>query len=194
MTYQTREQWLNAGVLLLTPLFERLKRKVPKKLRVSCGFPSRNAFGRRQADGECWSDKASAGKVFEIFISPILNKPVDVLDCLTHELVHATVGLEHKHGGDFKKVALAIGLEGKMTSASAGKALLKELRVMADSLGAYPHDKLDQMTNGKKKEGCRLLPASCPSCGYKIRVTRKWLEVGLPTCPCGEDFVEGDGE
>ena len=24
--------------------------------------------------------------------------------------------------------------------------------------------------------------------GYPIRVTQKWLDVGLPTCPCSEDM------
>lgn len=32
---------------------------------------------------------------------------------------------------------------------------------------------------------CRLRKAQCDACGYTVRVTRSWLEVGLPTCPCG---------
>lgn len=35
------------------------------------------------------------------------------------------------------------------------------------------------------KTKCRLRKATCADCGYVIRVTRSWLEVGLPTCPCG---------
>ena len=38
----------------------------------------------------------------------------------------------------------------------------------------------------------RLRKASCDSCGYMIRVSRKWLAVGLPTCPCGQPMVSDD--
>lgn len=29
----------------------------------------------------------------------------------------------------------------------------------------------------------RLLKAYCPKCGYLIRITRKWIAIGLPKCP-----------
>ena len=57
----------------------------------------------------------------QIFISPALGDPVDVLDTLVHELVHAVDNCEHKHGKEIKKIALSIGLEGPMRSAGAGK-------------------------------------------------------------------------
>lgn len=192
----TREAWLVEGLKLLTPVFTENGFKVPTKVRVSCGFPSKNAFGaRRQRIGECWSDSASKGKIFEIFISPVLSDPAKVLDVLAHEMVHATVGIACGHKGAFKSTALAIGLQGKMTQATAGPELLKRIEKVSKELGAFPHDELSQMTNGQKKEGCRQLKATCPGCGYVIRVTKKWIEqAGLPTCPCGEDFQEGDGE
>jgi hypothetical protein len=30
--------------------------------------------------------------------------------------------------------------------------------------------------------------AACPECGYVIRLTREWIERGLPVCVCGETF------
>lgn len=191
LKHKTREAWLMAAVDLLKPLFTENSYKVPEKLRVSCGFPSHNAFGKKQAEGECWSDHASKGKIFEIFISPILEKPVAVLDVLVHEIVHATVGLKCGHKGAFKTCAIKVGLEGKMTSAAAGPDLLKRLGKLVPTLGTYPHDELSKMTNGKEKAGTRLLKITCPGCGYVLRVTRKWLEVGSPTCCCGEEFEEG---
>ena len=191
--HATREAWLNAAVAHLAKEFTQ---PVPKKLRVSCGFPSRNALGaKRQRIGECWSDKASDGKVFEIFISPVLAKPLPVLETLIHEIVHAVVGLECGHKGAFKTVATAIGLEGKMTATHAGAALASRLGGVAKLLGPYPHDHLNGMTNGKPKDVCRLVKAECPDCGYVIRTTRKWIdESGLPTCPCGSEFQEPEGD
>jgi hypothetical protein len=31
-----------------------------------------------------------------------------------------------------------------------------------------------------------LVKCPKPECGYQVRTTRKWLDVGVPTCPCGE--------
>ncbi len=193
--YATREQWLNAAIALLTPEFNGYK--VPQKIRVACGFPSKNALSaKKQRIGECWSDSASEGKYFELFISPVLNDiagPQGVLSTLIHEMVHATVGLQCGHKGEFKKCALSIGLEGKMTATYAGATLLERFKVVAKQLGGYPHDRLSAMTNGKKKEACRLLKANCPDCGYVVRVTRKWIdEAGLPICPCGGQFEESE--
>jgi len=193
MKHNTREQWLMAGLELLKPLFTSADAKVPKKIRVSCGFPSRSALSvKRTRIGECWSDKASGGNYFEIFVSPLLNDPVRVLDVLTHEVVHAVVGLECGHKKPFRKVALAVGLTGKMTATVAGPQLTERINGIVKQLGTYPHDQLNKMTTGKpKKDKCRLLKAACPGCGYTIRVTRKWIdEAGLPACPCGEQLVE----
>lgn len=189
--HKTREQWLLAGLELVKPEFTRIGQKVPKRIRVSCGFPSKNPLGnKKRRIGECWADKASKGKFFEIFISPTLDKPFDVLDTLVHEVVHAVVGLECGHKGEFRKVAKAVGLTGKMSQASAGPELKERLYALLNELGDYPHDELSKMTNGRKKDTCRLLKAECPGCGYVIRVTRKWMEkAGLPTCPCGEEFT-----
>lgn len=41
-----------------------------------------------------------------------------------------------------------------------------------------------------QKQTTRLLKAVCPKCSYTIRLTRKWMEKGLPLCPVdGEAFV-----
>jgi hypothetical protein len=34
-----------------------------------------------------------------------------------------------------------------------------------------------------KKQSTRMLKAECPECGYTIRLTKKWADVGLPRCP-----------
>src|SRR5262245_40096792 len=49
-----------------------------------------------------------------------------VAEILAHELVHAAVGVDQGHGPAFRKVANAIGLEGKLPrlSTSSGKVVL----------------------------------------------------------------------
>lgn len=41
-----------------------------------------------------------------------------------------------------------------------------------------------------RKQSTRLRRVECPSCGYLARVTRYWLEIGTPGCPCGEQMRE----
>lgn len=193
--YRTREEWLHAAMIELRPLFK--SKKVPKRVRVSCGFPSKNAFGaKRRRIGEAWADSASHGKYFEIFISPVLSHkdPVLLLDTLLHEMVHTAVGLEHGHKQPFRKVALEVGLVPPMASAGAGPALAAELKLLYKKLGPYPHDELSKMTNGKKPDKCRMYKVICPEedCGYTVRVTKKWIDVGFPTCVCGTEMVLGD--
>ncbi len=49
--------------------------------------------------------------------------------------------------------------------------------------------------NGKKSTALstRLLKCQCENCGYTIRVTRKWMATGLPTCVCGTKFTPESG-
>lgn len=191
----TREQWLTRGLEALRPWFKaQAGRAIPRKVKATCGFPSKMALSEsKQRIGECWSDKASTGKTFEIFVSPVLDKPIDVLETLAHEAVHATVGLKAKHGGAFKQVATAIGLEGPMTATSAGKVFEEFAKKALKKLGKYPHAKLRASTNGEKKQGTRLLKCECPECGYTARVTAMWLvSAGAPLCPLDEIPMEAD--
>lgn len=43
--------------------------------------------------------------------------------------------------------------------------------------------KAEPDSSRKPKQTTRLKKVSCNRCGYNVRVTQKWLEVGLPHCP-----------
>lgn len=205
MKHETREGWLNAAVELLRPRFKAHKKPIPKQVRVTCGWPSKSALAAKSRRiGECWSSEASGDKHVEIFISPYLSGArvvgkgdnakdrgiVGVLDTLVHELVHAAVGLRCGHRGEFKRLALELGLEGPMKSCGAGAELEEDLLKIAKVLGPYPHAKLDKMTNGSKKQTTRLLKVECPGCGCLCRMSRKCVEEpGVPTCSCGARMV-----
>lgn len=189
-----REQWLNQAVDELRELFNEQGEAIPLNLRVSCGWPSRGGTGKANATiGQCWHPDCSGDKTIEIFISPKLADPIRVLDVLTHELIHATMGNECGHKGPFKRLAVALGLTGKMTATKAGPELEQRLARVAAVLGDYPHAELKGGTSsGPKKQGTRLIRAECNGCGMVIRSTRTWIEsVGLPQCACGGQFEAG---
>jgi hypothetical protein len=76
-----------------------------------------------------------------------------------------------------KKIEI-VRVREKLTSAEA-KTL--ELRTIA---------KLKPLKNqhnvlGLATQGTRMLKLECSGCGYVARTTRKWLEVGAPSCCCG---------
>lgn len=207
-TYKTREEYLLEAVKLTSPLFQKVSKEVPS-LRVSVGFPSRGALSRsKRVIGQCWGAEASADGVAQIFISPLLDEVASeqgVLPTLVHEVVHAVVGVKAKHGTAFRRVAVAVGLTGKMTVTIAGEELLEELAKIHDKLGKYPHVKLDPSLNPVKKQGTRLIKCECHAhvdegeCGYTVRTTKKWLEVGVPHCPMhgameSDLIIEGDDE
>lgn len=185
---QQREYWLHRAMPFIAQIFKKHGYRVPDNVNVSCGLPSKGAFSKRQAIGECWTDAASEAKKFEIFISPTISDNLEVLDTLTHELIHATAGLNCGHKGKFRHIAIAIGMKPPLRSCGAGEELKKELLTISEILGAYPHGRLNNLSNEKPTQSTRLLKAECPDCGYTIRLTKKWAAVGLPICACGQLF------
>lgn len=184
-----REAWLQAAVEKLKPLFQGHGLTVPD-LQVSVGWPSRNALGRaKRAIGQCWGGEVTADKKPQLFISPLLDAVADadgVLATLIHEMVHAAVGVEEKHGRKFKKYAYAVGLAGKPTSTHAGEDLIVRMQQISAELGPFPHSKIVPTEDKLKKQTTRMLKCVCDDCGYTVRLARKWMEeVGLPICPGG---------
>jgi hypothetical protein len=179
----TREQWLLRALALVSAhLYATSQSVVPDAVRVSCGFPGGRGSGLK-AIGQCWPTELSADQTTEIFISPTIADPVEVLAILVHEAVHAAVGCKHGHKAPFKRVAVAAGLEGKMTSTHASDALKVTLTGWLESLGDYPHASLSM--SGRKKQSTRLVKCTCSSCGYIARTTQKWIDAsGAPLCNC----------
>lgn len=177
---EARNAWLAKATRFCAGLLFDVGYPVPDRTRVSIGWSSRGV--RSKSIGECWSAIASADDHFEIFISPKLGEASDVLAVLVHELIHAAVGLEAKHAGPFRKAALAVGLEGKMTATTAGEALKATFAAWIAKIGEYPAASLDGATSAKPKQSTRMLKVEC-ACGYQLRGSRKWLALALPVCP-----------
>lgn len=176
----TREEWLTkAATDYIFPMLAEHAGATPIAWRVSVGFPGGGSARKRV--GECWPTECSTDEHVEMFISPILSTATDCLGVLVHECVHASVGCAVGHKGPFKRLALAAGLEGKMTATVPGVALSQRIAQWISELPAFPFASIVRPDKGKK--GSRLLKATCETCGYTVRVTRKWLDaVGPPTC------------
>lgn len=147
----------------------------------------------------------------EINLSAEHLRTDDMGELLLHELAHAennALGVKdcsgnQVHNGRFKDMAERLGLvfeDGRnkqygwaFTSLGAGgREFLKEIEFdkkvfTLSRIGAEESEK-------KKGPGSRMHKCECPDCGYIVRTSRKWIEVGVPTCPCGTVMVYEEPE
>jgi hypothetical protein len=95
-----------------------------------------------------------------------------------------------------------------MTATTASVELAAEMITLAETLGDYPHGRFTafdrpavrpevpgeevpdepRVSSGPRSQGTRMLKLVAPCCGYTVRTTRKWIEVGMPSCPCGSEM------
>lgn len=185
-TFDTREAWLQRGATVIASrIFAAAGIEVPV-VKTSCSWPGGGSARKRI--GECWARRMSEAGVNEIFISPVIADPVQALDILTHELVHASDDCASGHGGEFVRRARKVGLEGKPTATVAGAALRAKLVEIADALGPYPHATLN--LSGRKKQTTRMIKVECGDCDGVFRTTQKWLDEATHGLCC--PFCHGD--
>lgn len=187
-----REAWLTSLAESLRPVFRGM---ALGRIRVSCGWPSRNALGRRSRTvGQCFAPECSKDGVHEICVSPLLDDPLEVAGTLTHELAHAAAGIKAGHGKKFVKLCRAVGLtKGEPRQVMPGPYLEDFIRGLLEPLGAYPHRALTPVVTVKEAKAPGVLKLVCPTegCGCEVRIARKLLEkCGPPVCACGGVFGE----
>ena len=178
--HASREDWLKAAIEEVRPMFAAEGLALAPRIRVTCGFPAHHARSGRV--GECHASAASADQHYEILISPVLADPARVFDVLIHELCHTLPGCM-SHGINFGKAAMTMGLlpaNGEWKSTVQGFEFNAKYGQIIEALGPYPHAAL---MLASKTQSTRMLKAACPHCGYTIRLTKKWADIGLPTCP-----------
>jgi hypothetical protein len=164
-------------------VFKPAGEKIPDLVRIGVG----SLNGRKTKTlGVCFSQAASEQKTIEITLNPTLNDSQEVLAVICHEVIHAVDNDLNGtsvwgHKGQFRTIALAIGLEGKMTSTVAGKDLAVKIDSIIDKIGNYPHA---TMKFAPAKQGTRLLKIFC-DCSFAFRVSAKQANRMLVTdCPC----------
>lgn len=174
--FTERESWLAAAAVLLQHEVFPAAGIEPvqwerRRYRVACGFPIGHRGSRtgKVIMGQAFDPSISADGTFEVFINPILDNPVEVINVLAHEKGHVWAGIQCGHRGEFARVCRAIGLIGPMTATTPSEALRVKFQSIADQLGSYPHAKVDP--NARKKQGTRLLKLQCSDCGWTARVS-----------------------
>jgi hypothetical protein len=182
-----REVWLHNAVGHVNALL--LDAGIPKvpEARVSVGWPSKGGTSlKKRVIGQCWHAESTGDHVAQVFISPMLEDGLSVLSTLVHEMVHVCHP-GSKHQGKFIETAKAVGLTPKWTATNAGEELTAQLEKINEELGKYPHSKITPIVQ-EKVQTTRMLKVECHTCGYIVRTTAKWLEVGLPSCPDGDEM------
>lgn len=200
---RTREDWLLDAYEALRAWFrEQAEVTLPEMIRISAGFGYHAKAENGVILGQTWASWKSADKVHQVFVSPEIADPVQVLAILVHEVVHVVDDCAHGHGKEFKALATQVGLTDRMTEVHITTKLRDYLDILAIELGAYPHTALqvhrvreltapdgtpitDRGTSGPKKQNARMIKIECPVDGYTVRTTAKWIDVGLPSCPAG---------
>lgn len=183
-----REQWLTDVGAGMEGLFRRKGFKIDP-WRITCGWPSQAALGGRgRRIGECHGPKTSQG-VYQIFISPLLDKPADVAGTICHELVHVVAGIEAAHGKGFVQVCKTMGLTGKPTSAGPGVVLAGDIARLTAKVGEYPHKAIVPIPKVAVNKG-GMLRLECTECECVVMISLKWAaEAGMPQCGCGADML-----
>jgi hypothetical protein len=188
--HATREQWLLAAKdQIKTLLFDPLEMHLPPVIRVSVGLCGNKKLGLC-VDSDCMED----GSV-SIFVDPSTDDTVVLIATLVHELVHASVGVDEKHGPVFKKAVRELGLQGKATAtyAEKGTELYTTIEGIAAGLGTYPHAKLVRKEKDKKSAHpwISFLSPSCET--FIVRCNKNTVrEMGPPRDFNGEPMVPKD--
>ena len=185
MTNSTREQYLitAADYLLTNLILPETTQKAPV-YQLSIGFPS--GAKSTKAIGQCWYPKNQGPA--NIFINPTVNNTPRILDVLLHELIHATLGPKAGHGPKFKQLALATGLEGKMTQTTASPELSEVLQDFIQEHGDIPHQPMQEdAIPPNKPQQTRSVRMECnySPCAFKFSANRSQLAKlpPQPLCP-----------
>jgi len=138
--------------------------------------------------------------IHEINLTAETLKEDDVAHTLLHELAHAENkkrGIQdcsesQNHNKHFRLMAETLGLRVEDRDKRLGygithlgpraEAFLKKLSFKRQLLviARLPSSK-------EAKPGSRLVKLEC-KCGYTVRTTQHWIDVGLPSCPTGHEL------
>ena len=181
--FEFKEQYLyEAAKIMKDKLFKPVGVELPEDIEFSASFPARAALpssnGGSHTVGVCYPREMSQDKHILVHVSPLIGDELEALAILAHELCHASDNCSSGHRNHFRKTALGIGLEGKMTSTHAGDQLIAKLKGMVDVLGEYPQVSLAVQ---KRVSGTRnlLIESVNPQCGLKMRTSKKQIDEGI---------------
>jgi hypothetical protein len=173
-----REAWLTKAMKgHLSDMLADYGMPVPE-CRVSVGFPSQHARGQQAALGEVWPAEPTQDGVPQVFVSPLMDSPIEVSTVLLHELLHIAFS-DCGHRGPFRAAALTLGFVTPLGKPMAGLGLKSRLNRIAVRLGPYPHSSLKPLEGEKQGSRLRLYMCECP---VKVRVASDLLRAQCLDC------------
>ena len=204
--YTNREDYLTEGAKMIrADIFQSLATNTAP-FRIAVGTLNDRKSKCSATLGITYPHQWSADGATEMVISLEHHpSPRDIFETVTHELCHYEIGTREKHGKVFKRLAIAVGLEGKMTHTHAGDMLLEQLEKVVIRLGKYPGAPLvdpkgaiiPRDKDGKiiqpshPKQTTRMIKIEC-GCGNIARQSRKAnAEFGLICGGCANPMVPG---
>lgn len=134
------EVWLNEAVELLRPVFAEAGYEIPP-VYVSVGF---STYGykpgaKKNIIGVCHASWMTMDGINEIYITPLVTEPVDVIALLVHELIHAVDDCKSSHGPGFQKISRALRCtDNRHVPLNEWRETVERYRAMARQLGRYP--------------------------------------------------------
>ena len=164
-----------------------------------------------------WSDpKANNGDTIPLveICATGQSNWTQVAGTVIHELAHVLVGYGHGHDKEWKQACDTLGLinakaAGHNYKLAGFKPVIRNKiaslplpqdgnpATVMNNLGISPA-KLKPCamgigTRGGKSRGIgsgsRLVKCTCGKCGYTVRTTGKWLAIGNPKCPEGDEML-----
>ena len=109
VVHKYAEVWLHEAVELLRPSFADAGYKIPPvHLSVAFSTDGDKPKAKKNTLGVCHARCMTADGINEIYISPVVHEPVDVLSLLVHELIHAIDDCKSGHGEGFQKISAAL--------------------------------------------------------------------------------------
>lgn len=187
---QNREAWLGQAVRAMGEWLAEVGEEMPA-VRVSVGWPGGRG-PKATVRGQCWPTTSAEDDTAQIFISPQQADTVTTLAVLLHEMVHAVDDCSSGHRGNFIRISRDLGFTSKWTSSdNRTRSLTDRLEELAKRLGDFPSAAIlvgARAADTPKKQSTRMLKVECPDDGYIVRTTQKWLDMGVPTCPCGTEM------
>ena len=190
----TREEYLQkAKDELNERVFKQAGYEIPE-VKISCSWALGTADKNKKTLGQCVPRSWSKANINEIMIMPTVDDSEQVIDPFAHELVHAVDDNKSGHGAGFRKICLAVGLNGsrQMRYACAGDELKQTISEIVKDIGLYPHSELQ--IHKRKKQSTRMLKVSCTECNFSYRTSRKNIGMMANTIcnGCGSDSLEID--
>jgi len=190
--YKTREEYLQRAYALLNHTAFKPNGHECPPIKVACSWIVGTRASNKKTLGQCSNKKSSEANINEIRIVPTVDDSFMAIDTLAHEMAHAVDDCKSGHGVEFKKICMAVGLDGntQMRYAEAGEKLGKTIKNIIATIGEYPHDKMN--ISDMKKQTTRNIKMECSSCGFGWRASRSMIErMSNITCNgCGSDTLE----